>query len=151
MWRCFGALERISVKRKVQVLRRLLETEQKLQSHHFWVLARLAARRLFHGPEDAVIPAEKIEPFLPTLFTLAGRTNAPRLALLSVANVCRLTGLRALDVNDALRKEAAALLQKRSAPDEWQEQLFTVKSESRDYQTELVGDTLPLGLVLAGD
>ena len=148
MWRCYGALERLSVKEKVRVLHALLDSEASLQPHHYWVIARLGARRLFHGPSNAVIPAQRLEPLLDTFFARVGRRKVVRAMLLAAASMCRLTGIRGLDVEAAYRRRAAELLECHGAPAEWQRQLDTVQAESRDYQAEVVGDALPLGLVL---
>ena len=84
MWRCFGALERLSAKMKRRALNALLESAAKLQDHHWWVMARLGARRLLYGPANAVIPAASIGPLISGLLARAGESKS-RSALLAVA------------------------------------------------------------------
>ena len=150
MWRCLGAMERLSVKSKMKVMRALLTTKERLQSHHYWVIARLGARLLFHGPENAVIPSGQIGPLLGPLFGLVEKKGSgERLALFAVGSLCRLCGVRGLDVSEKFRQRAMRLLLAGGAPDEWQRQLESVIENSDAYQAEVIGDSLPLGLTLA--
>jgi hypothetical protein len=148
MWRCLGALERLTPKIKLRILRRLRDAAPGLRPHHYWVIARAGARKLFYGPADAVIPAAKLEPLLPTLFRTARADSTSRMALLAVSNLCRLTGIRGIDINDATRTEALGLLEDADAPTEWRRHLQEIREDSERYQAEIAGDALPLGLVL---
>ena len=148
MWRCLGALERLSAKTKAETLRRLLDAA-KLEPHHYWVIARLGARRLFHGPDNDVVPAPKLEPLLPKLFASARKEKSKHSALFAVTSVCRMSGIRGLDVDEKQRAAALQLLKSFGAPREWREQLSEVTVSSRAYQAEVIGDTLPIGLSLA--
>jgi hypothetical protein len=148
MWRCLGALERLPVSLKKRSMRAILNAGKGLQDVHFWVLGRLGARRLFHGPADAVIPAAAMEPMIPEIFKAVGGKQIPRMRLFALANICRLCGIRDLDLSEATRKKAGTVLKKANAPGEWQEQVARVRETSRDYETQVVGDTVPLGLRL---
>jgi len=150
MWRCLGAMERLPAKAKLKILRPLLATKNRLADHHFWVLARLAARQLFHGPEDAVIPAAKLEPLLPELFSRANQARS-RTAQFAVVNACRTCDVRGLDVAAPLVDQADSLLSRLEAPEEWRHLLRTAEDASRGYQREVTGDSLPLGLNLVQD
>jgi hypothetical protein len=151
MWRCLGALERMSPKAKTRILRLLLGGDHSLDSHHYWVLARAGARRLFHGPADAVVPAEKLEPMLPALFEDVQQQKGGRMALLALSNLCRLTAVRGLDVSDNAREKARALLEAANAPEEWIRHTSEVVEDSATFQAEITGDDLPLGLVFEED
>ncbi len=148
MWRCLGALERLSAKGKLGVLQVLLGGEQRLADHHFWVVARLAARCLFHGPEDTIVPAAKLEPLLPTLFARANQAR-DRMAQFAVVNACRKCGVRGLDVSEKLVDQADALLARLEAPAEWRRLLRHAETADQNFQREVAGDALPLGLQLA--
>ena len=149
MWRCLGGLERMSAKQKLKVFRAILEHEGKLDSHFFWTLARLGARQLFYGPENAVIPADRLSTLLGKLFDHVKKANkqALRMGLLAVSNICRRTGMRDLDFEDNTIQQALYLLQELDAPDEWKAQLEDITEDSDAYRTELIADRLPLGLV----
>jgi len=148
MWRCLGALERLPAGEKMRLLQAMLSSETRLETHHYWVMARLGSRVLFHGPANAVIPGEALQTLLPSLFKRL-QASPPRMQLLCVARLCRLSGNRALDINGKLRDQALALLVRHQAPLVWQQQLQTVEADTLEQQTEMVGDTLPLGLVIA--
>lgn len=150
-WRCLAALEHLSVQTKLRLLVVLLQNSGRWPEPFFWIIARLAARRLFHGPQNAVVPAGKWEPLLPELLSRAHRDNACRPALFAIANSCRLTGIRGIDLSAGARKQAAAFLSKHQAPAEWLAMLNEVQAQheaSRAFQTELMGDELPLGLLI---
>jgi hypothetical protein len=151
MWRCLGALERLPASAKLEVLEAMLQSERKLQGHHFWVIARLGARRLMYGPADTVVPAFKVEPLLPRLFERVESMGRRRPALLALASVCRLCGIRDLDLNEEIRRRAAEKLTAENAAPQWQNQLFEVQAETSEYREEVLGDTLPLGLSLEQD
>jgi molecular chaperone DnaK (HSP70) len=149
MWRCLGAMERLSVKGKMKAIRALLMAKERLEGHHYWVVARLGARQLFYGPDNAVVPAEQLESVLSRLFDFAGdRGEGDRNVLFAVGALCRLCGVRALDVSSGARNRALTLLRAGDAPAEWQRQLETVTENSESYQAEVIGDSLPLGLTL---
>jgi hypothetical protein len=148
MWRCLGAMERLPVKTKLKTVRALLDSNNRLDDHHFWVLARLAARRLFHGPEDTIVPAAKLEPLLPELLKRANQARS-HVAAFAVVNACRRCEVRGLDVTDTFVDQADSLLERLDAPEEWRQLLRTAAGDSRSYQREVTGDALPLGLNLA--
>ena len=85
------------------------------------------------------------------MLSRAHRDNGCRPALFAIANSCRLTGIRGIDLGAAARKQATAFLDKHQAPAEWLAMLNDIQAQhepSRAFQTELMGDELPLGLVI---
>jgi hypothetical protein len=150
-WRCLAALEHLSAASKLRLLRVLLLNSGRWAETFFWIVARLAARRPFHGPQNSVVPAAKWEPLLAELLDRAHRDNGCRPALFAIASSCRLTGIRSIDLSDAVRAKATAFLSKHQAPAAWLAMLTDLQSQhdaSRAFQSELMGDELPLGLVL---
>ncbi len=148
MWRCLGALERLSVKDKTNVMQALLRRGVNLQAHHWWVAARLGARQLFHGPENAVIPAAEMEALLSAVFARIEGRKPSRMMLFALANMCRYCAVRSLDIRESDRRHVAELFERYEAPVEWKEHLFKEAEDSSEYQAEVVGDRLPLGLSL---
>ena len=146
-WRCFGALERLPAKTKRRALEALLRSPAKLQDHHWWVVARLGARRLLYGPANTVVPGTSIAPLISGLLERAGRSKC-RSALLAVAAACRVSGVRNLDLPEKVRKQALAVLEAADAPAEWRQQVAELRDDSLSYQGEVAGDALPLGLAL---
>lgn len=146
-WRCLGALERIDAGRKRKIMRALLSVPTPLEDHHFQVIARLGARRLFYGPHNTIIPAENINKLTARLLSLTEK-NPNRPALLAVSSLTCLSGQREFDVAEKHRTRAHKLLKQHNAPNEWIERIESVHKDSRDFQAEVTGDTLPLGLIL---
>jgi molecular chaperone DnaK (HSP70) len=147
MWRCLGALERLPVETKLRILKALVQAPGKRDAAQFWVIARVGARRLLYGPENTIIPADRLQKLLPSLFRMVETANT-RQAYFAVASLCRRCGVRGLDIADEPRQTATLLLDRQSVPEEWRAQLAEVRHDSRDYQGEVAGDTLPLGLRL---
>jgi hypothetical protein len=147
-WRCLGSLERLDVQVKTQVLDALLRSPSRLEDHHYWVVARLGARRLFHGPANGVVPARTLTGLLALLRQRCPSERPPRAALFAVASLARLCGIRDLDLADEDRLAALALLQQAGAPEAWTALLTSHADATDEVTAELVGDRLPLGLAI---
>jgi len=147
-WRCLGALERLEVAAKTTVLKALLQTPSRLEDHHYWVVARLGARKLFHGPADGVVPASTAAPLLAALIERCRRDRLPKAGLFAVASLARRCGIRDLDLAEADRDAARDLLVQGQAPAPWTALVTSLDAASDEVTTELVGDQLPLGLSL---
>lgn len=147
-WRCLGALEALSPGVKTDVLTALLRTPSRLEEHHYWVIARLGARKLFHGPADRVVPAGAAAPLLRMLLERCRRERFPRAALFATASLARLCGIRDLDLPEADRQAADEALAEGNAPASWRALLASLEEAAEEVTTELVGDQLPLGLSL---
>ncbi len=150
MWRTLGGLEDLAPSRKITVLRRLAAQAPRLKPHHWWTVARLGARRPLFGDVDTVVPARQIAPVLPE-FLHAAERRPTRPALFAVCSLFRLCGVRNLDVPEPERRKALALLERAGVPGEWRSMLCEVREESPEFRAETAGDSLPIGLVLAGD
>ncbi|HQC52910.1 MAG TPA: hypothetical protein PLE92_07235, partial [Lentisphaeria bacterium] len=87
-------------------------------------------------------------PLSTDLLRKAVQAKSPRLALFAVANTARLTGIRTLDLPDKNRLAAQTFLQERNAPAEWIAMVTDIKPISEDFQNQIAGDDLPLGLKL---
>jgi len=145
MWRTIGALEKIPTQTKLKCLKKLLTPNCKHKPHHFWTIARLTARQLLYGPNNAIIPAKNIEQLMPQLIQICEKANI-RQAYLAISSSARLCGIRELDLNEEIRKNADAMLERCQAPHEWRTPLFTQQTNSKEYQQEIAGDSLPVGL-----
>jgi hypothetical protein len=110
-------------------------------------VARLGARRLLHGPGNAVVPAAAIEEWLSQLIGTV-TADAPRQTLFAITSLSRWCGVRDYDVDESLRDRALDLLRREHAPTEWCRQLTELSDDSAAYRAELAGDALPLGLSL---
>jgi len=149
-WRFIAAFERMPVKRKAGLLRKLCDSAS-LEPHFYWVLARLCTRRPLHGPENCIIPATRLDPALNLLFNgpVPKDDHAARLYGLALSAACTRCGVRNLDVRDDKRGQAVATLRQNGLTD-LADRLESGDDRGRAEQEELLGDSLPLGLELAG-
>jgi molecular chaperone DnaK (HSP70) len=146
MWRCLGALEWVSAKRRLAVLQALLETEARLGDEHLWAVARLGARRPLYGPDDTIVPPGALAPLVPLLLERV-RRQPSRMGAVAVYSLCHARGRRDLDLDDELRHRAERTLEKAGQPMEWSGSAGG--QEEARLRSELAGDSLPLGLELA--
>lgn len=145
MWRCFGALELLSIKTKTQAFQAMVTCEERREEWHYWVMARLAARQLLYGPANVVIPPDMITP---AVHRLCRQVDAKptHTGMLALTSITRLTGIRGMDVSDPVRAVAMEVLLAHNAPEAWVQQLREVVAYGTDEQAELAGDSAPLGL-----
>ncbi|MDT8389636.1 MAG: Hsp70 family protein [Lentisphaeria bacterium] len=145
-WRCLAALERLPVKRKLSLLKKLI-AQPLPEPHFYWVIARLAARRPLHGPEDRIIPAQDL---IPTLEYLLHADPPPssqgrRLLSLALATAAAPCGIRGLDIPEEIKRRVEEKLRHLESPD-LLERLLGGDIRTTAQTGELLGDTLPLGL-----
>jgi hypothetical protein len=146
MWRTAASLELLPQQTKTQLGEALLASlkANELGDIALWCLSRLAARKLFSGPINLVLPPSTASRWIDTLLK---RPHAPPL-LEAVVHVARQTGDTARDVSpsvlDQVRRacesspKAADLLRQLSGQED------DLTSDSRVF-----GEELPAGLVLA--
>ena len=147
-WRFLASLEKIPHTLKLKCLNALILGSGKLDDDAFWPIARLAARTLFAGPQDAVIPATRLQPLLPHLLRKATQSGRRHNALLAIASAARRTGIRTIDLDDATRALARQFLADAHAPQPLLNALDAPDDASPAWTPDYLGDTLPLGLAL---
>ena len=148
MLRCLAALELLPIKKKKMIARALLERGSKLESHECWALARLGARKFFHGPANLVVPPTVVSGWLKTLMDGAGK-NPPKIRLFAIARIAAACGDRALDLPAEQLDAVVAFLGANGYPDP--EKLRTPQLDSKEDQARILGDSIPAGLVLSSD
>src|SRR5205823_4902457 len=145
MVRLLGALELLPVARKIEAGGWLLE--KITAPGAAWALGRLGARVPVAGAAHHVVPpsiaAEWLEKLLAQGFREAD--DAP----FAVAQLARLSGDRARDLDEPLRLRAAERLAKAGAPPEWSRAILEVQALGEKDEQRLFGESLPLGLHLA--
>ena len=118
----------------------------------FWALTRLGTRRQFYGPLNTVIHPQVAESGSTRCSTSRRRTTAERLGWgFCLAELARRSGLRGVDVSDEHRHGVA----RRAAGDTgarpaWPRMVEEVVEPEGDERSRLFGETLPIGLRLAG-
>lgn len=146
-WRCLAALERLPVKRKAGILHKIAETPA-LEPHMYWVVARLAARHLLHGPENSIVPADRLDRIVARLLADAippGEETRRHLAL-ALAASCARCGVRNLEVAQPLREQAAGKLRELGLGEFAVRLAQNPANRNREEEEQMLGDSLPPGL-----
>ena len=146
MVRLLGALERLPVKAKVEAGGWLLERLSSAQPGVAWALGRLGARVPVAGAAQSVVPAEVAARWLQALLEQGKQPEAQ----FAIAQIARLSGDRSRDLDEDLRLRAAAALEKVSAPPDWSRAIREVQALGEKDEQRVFGESLPLGLHLAG-
>ena len=149
MVRLLGALERLPPPLKVEAGGWLLE---KLPGGRpapgvAWALGRLGARVPVAGAAHHAVPPEAAAGWLLRLLELDFRIadEAP----FAIAQLARLSGDRARDLDEPLRLRAAEALEKAGTPPDWPRSIREVIALGETDEQRVFGEALPLGLHLA--
>jgi molecular chaperone DnaK (HSP70) len=154
MWRCVASLERLDVKVKEQLGNALLKSLRRspAPNHAFFALTRLGARRLFYGPLNAVVHPEIVQQWLSAILPFEPGHASERAAWqFCIAQLARRCGQRALDLDDGHRTSAIAALKSHHAPPRLVRAVEDVIELEGTEQSELFGESLPIGLRLVAD
>ncbi len=150
MWRCLGALEAIPVKAKTAVGSALINHTSALESYEYWVVSRLASRRLFHAPADLIVPPATAEKWIRGFMATESSQKEGTMRLFAISRMVSRTGDRALDLPEAAYQDVLAFLQQQGCPQQWMTAAAGDAAETREDMEKLLADTLPEGLRLAG-
>lgn len=111
-----------------------------------WALGRLGARAPIYGSVHKTVPPELAAEWLGQLLKPPAIQSDG--ALFAVAQLARLTGDRARDLEEGLRERALAALQAAPGSASWVRLVSEVAALETADQARALGDTLPVGLKL---
>jgi molecular chaperone DnaK (HSP70) len=155
MWRAVASLERLDVKQKEQLGAALLKPLKRspVPTYAFFALTRFGARKLFYGPLNAVVHPEIVQTWLDAILSFEPGHQSERISwLFCLAQLARRCGQRALDIDDSHRASALTVLRAEGAPPRLIHGVEEVVELAGDEQSELFGESLPIGLrLLSGD
>ncbi|MEZ6138998.1 MAG: Hsp70 family protein [Zavarzinella sp.] len=153
MWRTAASLERIDLKTKQALGEGLLRQLNKapLPNYLFWALTRIGSRRLFYGPMNAVLHPTVVEDWLTQLLTYQPLSDTERMNyLFCLSHLGTMVQQRALDIDDAVRQTVLARLESMGAAPSMIQQVREFVAVQQDEQSQLFGESLPIGLRLVG-
>ncbi len=152
MWRAAGSLERLDVKQKEALGQALLKPLRRspVPTYGFFALTRLGARVLLYGPLNAVLHPEVVQGWLDAILSFEPGHESERLAwAFCLAQLGRRSGQRALDIDDSHRQSVLTVLRSQSVPRHWAQMVEEVTELEGEEQSQMLGDSLPIGLRLA--
>jgi len=153
MWRAAASLERLDPKQKELLGAALLKQvgRSPAPTYAFWALTRLGARVLLYGPLNAVIHQQTAQQWLDAILTFEPGNESERLAwAFCLPGLARRSGQRALDVDDSHRQSVLAVLHNLKVPHHWARMVEEVTELEGGEQSQLFGESLPIGLRLTG-
>lgn len=153
MWRAAASLERLDAKTK-ELLGDTLVSQLKAgpaPNYLFWSLTRLGARVQFYGPLNTVVHPSVAERWLNDLIGYTPQNDNDKLGWgFCLAQLARLSGVRGVDVSDEHRTGVAQLLRALAVPAGWPRMVEEIVLDEDESQSRLFGESLPIGLRLAG-
>jgi molecular chaperone DnaK (HSP70) len=152
MWRAAASLERVDAKNKDALAQVLLKQVRRspVPTYAFWAITRLGARVPFYGPLNTIVHPQVVETWLDALagFTPTHPSEKTSWAF-CLAQMARKSGQRALDIDDSHRKTISNVVQPLDVPDKWKRMVDEVVEPEGEEQSEMFGESLPIGLRLA--
>jgi hypothetical protein len=145
MIECASFLERIPVEKRILLGDAIVERTWTKRDPLLWTaLGRIAARVPVYASIHHVIPPRQVEDYLEQL--LREKWDDLPTAPLAAVQMARITGDRARDVSDSLRKNICLRLERLGTPEiTWRPLRELVEIEDAE-RTERFGDELPVGL-----
>jgi molecular chaperone DnaK (HSP70) len=153
MWRAAASLERLDVKTKEAMGEALLRQAGRspVPTYAFWSLTRLGGRTLFYGPLNLVVHPQVVEKWLEQLLAFQPANDSEKNGwAYCLANLARMTGQRALDVDETIRARVLDTLRELKVPAHWPEMVEKVIEMDAGDRGQLFGESLPIGLRLIG-
>lgn len=150
MLRLFAAMEAVPWQYRQEMGQWMLERLKRPDEppHTWWAIGRLAARAPLAANAHRVMPPAAAQEFLDATLAQDWRKNAQ--AMFAAVQIARMTGERALDLDDTQRARVLDKLQASGAPTRWLAQVETVQQMSAEDRRLSLGDSLPPGLALVG-
>jgi hypothetical protein len=151
MWRAAASFERLDVKHKEALGNALLKSVRRspVPTYAFWALTRLGARGLIYGPLNAVVHPQIVAVWLDAILGFEPGNQSEVMAwAFCLAQLARLTGQRALDIDDSRRQSVLTVLRGQEMPKHWVRMVAEVSELEHDEQGQMLGDSLPIGLRL---
>lgn len=154
MWRCVASLERLAPSLKEPLGDALARDIVRGAggSHALWSIGRIGARVPLYAPANVVVHPEAASRWVAAIVDrpfAAGRETAD--AIFALVEMARVSGDRARDLDETLRVRVISRLQGLGASEE---QILAVREfQDREAAEQgiALGDSLPIGLRLAGD
>lgn len=151
MWRCIAALERLPANLKEPLGDELARGLKRpgVPNYALWSLGRIGARVLLFAPANVVVHASKAEAWTQALLArefAPGRETTD--AIFALAQLARVSGDRARDLDSSLREQVLQRLEQLGATETTLLPVREFHELGVAQQGQALGDALPVGLRL---
>jgi molecular chaperone DnaK (HSP70) len=144
-----AALERASAARRAVLGQWIVEKTWTNDDARLWTaLGRVGARVPVYASVHHVVPVRNVEAWIERLLRLKWEEVAT--AQHAAVQLARVTGDRARDVNERLRKEIEKRLTAMNAKETWIRAVRELAEVGEEERVAILGEGLPIGLKLAG-
>lgn len=151
MWRAAASFERLDLKTKENLgnaLVRLLG-KKPIPTYLFWSLTRIASRSLIYGPLNSILHPDIVSQWVIKLLEFHPAHASEETAwAFCLSQLGRITGQRALDLDTDLRNQIISKINPLKIPVEWIKCVEKLIPLAKESQSNLLGDSLPVGLRL---
>ncbi|WAK00993.1 Hsp70 family protein [Methylobacter sp. YRD-M1] len=146
--RLAAVLERLPIDKKIQLGEWLLKRLQKAgeSSQTWWAVGRIGARMPFHGSSHNVIPADTVCLWLKQMMSEDWKKNPQ--AGFAATLIARMSGDRARDIDEAVRRQIIDKLRLSKAPSSWVDMVEQIRELDEKEEKQIFGEALPPGLKL---
>jgi hypothetical protein len=152
MWRAVAALERLDGKTKQSLAEILLRQVKRppIPTYAYWALTRLGARVPLYGPLNTVVHQDVVEDWVAQLLAAPPDSTGDRLGWsFALAQMARQSGIYSIDLRENLRHQVVTALRAVKVPDAWPRMVEEIVRPEGADQSQLFGESLPIGLRLA--
>ena len=148
MWLFAASLERLDVKDKVEMGRKLVADAVKPNPWNgvLWALSRIGARQPLYGPANKAVPPAEVWSWINTL---KKKELSSKQLVDCVVSLSRLTGDRSRDLAASAREEIDVWLEVIGATDQQRLALREVVEIREADRSSAFGESLPEGLVIS--
>ncbi len=150
MWLFAASLERLDVKDKIEMGRRLVADVARASVWNglLWALSRIGARQPLYGPANKTVPPAEVWSWLNAL---KKKELSGKHLVQCIISLARLTGDRTRDLSASARQELDVWLEVLGASDEQRLPLRELVEVRGAEKSTAFGESLPEGLVLSED
>ena len=148
MWLFAAGLERLDVKDKIEMGRKLVADAVKPGAWNgvLWALSRIGSRQPLYGPANKTVPPAEVWSWINTL---KKKELSSRQLVDCVVSLSRLTGDRTRDLAASAREEIDVWLEVIGATDEQRRPLREIVELREAERSSAFGESLPEGLVIS--
>jgi len=149
-----GSLERVDTDAKANLgdllVRNLVDRKVATKDQYLWTLGRLANRSPLYAGAQAALPPERVSVWIDRLLDARTEDKFAKSLTLFLSQAARQTGDRSRDLQPELREKVLTKMRELGASAEQRKFVESVVELDGTAQARLFGESVPLGIKLAG-